>query len=105
MLPSTTREFTRNDELVLNAAIYDRATVPHRVDATATVRTGDGREVFRHHQESSSGGSKAAGGFGYVARILLQDIPPGDYVVTVDAESRLSNGGRATRQVRFRIRS
>ena len=104
VLPSTMREFTSKDELVLFAEIYDRATVPHAVDVTAIVRTGDGREVFRHHQESSSGGSKAAGGFGYVARIRLQDIPPDDYVVTVDAESRLSNGGRATRQVPFRVR-
>ena len=103
-LPSTTRDFTSKDELVLFAEIYDRATVPHAVDVTAIVRTGDGREVFRHHQESASDGSNAAGGFGYVARIRLEELPPGDYVVTVDAESRLSNGGRATRQVPFRIR-
>jgi hypothetical protein len=104
VLPSATREFTTDDELILFAEIYDRATVPHGVDTTATVRTGDGDVVFRHRQESSSGGPEAAGGFGYVARIRLRDMPPGLYIVTVEAESRLTNGGRAIRQVPFRIR-
>jgi hypothetical protein len=104
VLPSAAREFTANDELILFAEIYDRASEPHGVDTTTTVRTAEGRTVFRHHQESVSGGSESAGGFGYVARIRLQDMPPGAYVVTVDAVSRLSNDGRATRQVPFRIR-
>ena len=104
VLPSTAREFTTNDELILFAEVYDRVTPPHHVDTTATVPTEDGRVVFQHHQESSSGGPGSEGGFGYVARVRLNGMPPGLYFVSVDAVSRLTEGGRATRRVPFRIR-
>jgi VWFA-related protein len=102
-LPSTLRAFTAEDELIVFAEVYDRATAPHRVDTTATVRAEDGRVMFQHHQESSSGGRDAAGGFGYVARIRLNGMAPGSYVLSVEAVSRLTDGGRATRQIPFRI--
>jgi hypothetical protein len=103
-LPSTVRSFTADDELIVFAEVYDRAAAPHRVDTTATVRAADGRVVFQHHQESSSGGRDAAGGFGYVARIRLNGMAQGLYVLSVDAVSRLTDGGRATRQIQFQIR-
>ena len=103
VLPSTAREFAVDDELIVFAEIYDQATAPHRVDVTATVTAADGRVVFQHRQESMAGG-RDAGGFGYIARVRLNDLTPGVYVVRIDATSRLSDGGRASRAVQIRVR-
>jgi hypothetical protein len=103
VFPSTAREFTGRDELVAFAEVYDCASTPHRVDVTARVHAQDGRVMFEHHQENAVGGRDAAGGFGYVARVRLADLTPGRYVLEVNAASRLTEGGRASREVPFTI--
>jgi hypothetical protein len=104
ILPSTAREFRVGDEIVVFAEVYDRAATPHGVDVTATVRDRDERVMFQHHQENAVGGRDTAGGFGYVARVRLTDLSPGVYVLRVEATSRLTDGGRASRAVQFTVR-
>ena len=65
----------------------------------------DGRVLFTTDDERSSKeleGKK--GGYGYTAKIPLEQLAPGRYVLRVDAQTLLTNGGTATRELEFRVR-
>jgi VWFA-related protein len=115
--PTTAREFTRDDQLVLFAELYENQqnAQPHMVDLTTEVRAEGGRVVFNNTEQRSStelqGGaspaaarSAKAGGYGYTAQIALKDFAPGLYVVHVEGKRRDGNVPPATRDIQFRIR-
>jgi len=104
--PTTMRDFRADDTIALFAEIYDnQGASPHRVDITTTVRNADdGRVVFTTADERSSdelGGAR--GGYGYTTRVPLKDVPPGVYVLRVEAKSRLSGTKPVSRDVQFRL--
>ncbi len=102
--PTASREFALEDTLAVFAEVYDNETSrPHTVDLSATIRTDDGTQVFvtREERESPSGGS-GQHVYAYLARIPLQDLAAGRFVLTVEARSRL--GDKATREIQFTIR-
>ena len=45
----------------------------------------------------------AKGGYGYSTRVPLSEIPPGLYVLNVEARSRLGKDAADKRQVQFRV--
>ena len=115
--PTTAREFTRDDQLVLFAELYENQNAqPHMVDITTEVRAeGGGRVVFNNTEQRSStelqGGtspadarSAKAGGYGYTAQIALKDFAPGLYVVHVEGKRRDGNVPAVARDVQIRIR-
>jgi VWFA-related protein len=103
--PIGLRTFPQNDELALFAEVYDNSGKnPHKVDIVTSVLTDEGKVVFKTEDERDSselGGAK--GGFGYSTRVPLSDIPPGLYVLNVEARSRLGTDNISTRQVQFRV--
>jgi len=103
--PVAARTFAQNDELALFAEIYDNSgNAPHKVDIVTSVLTDEGRVLFKNEEvRDSSELQGAKGGFGYTARVPLSDIPPGSYVLNVEARSRLGQNTTVTRQVQFTI--
>jgi len=103
--PIAIRDFPQNDELALFAEVYDNSSsAPHRVDIVTTVRADDGTEYFNaQEQRDSSELGGASGGYGHTARIPLNAMPPGAYVLTVEARSRAGNLDPAVREIRFRV--
>jgi VWFA-related protein len=104
--PTAIREFPRADTLAIFTEIYDNQTrAPHRVAIKTTVIADDGRIVFTASDERRSEelGAKG-GGYGYTAEIPLQAIPPGRYVLRVEAQTLLSGGGTAKRELEFRVK-
>jgi hypothetical protein len=103
--PMATRAFPQTDEVVLFAEVYDAdGDKPHKVDITATVLSDTGQVLFKSDEERSSsdlGGKR--GGYGYTTRIPMKDLPPGSYVLKVEAKSRLGAGATAAREVRFTV--
>ncbi len=103
--PTALRRFARNDEIALFAEVYDnQAAAPHKVDIVTTVTSDEGRQYFKAEEERDStelGGQN--GGYGYAARVPLTDLPPGPYVLTVEAQSRLGAGVTARRQTEFTV--
>jgi VWFA-related protein len=98
--PTTTREFTRDDQLTLFAEVYENQqnVPPHKVDIATEVRADGGRVVFSNSEERSStelqgslsaeaGKAKTGGGYGYTVQIPLKDFAPGLYVVHVQGKS------------------
>ncbi len=100
-----TRSFPQNDELALFTEVYDNeGRTPHTVDVIATVRSDEGTihyKVEEEHDSKEFAGNR--GGFGFATRIPLTALPPGPYVLTVEARSRLGDGREATRQIRFTV--
>jgi VWFA-related protein len=115
--PTTAREFTRDDQLVVFAELYENQqnAQPHKISITTEVRAEGGRVVFSNTEERSStelqGGAspasrpgRATGGYGYTAQIGLKDFAPGLYVVHVEGKRTDGNIPPAARDVQIRIR-
>jgi VWFA-related protein len=104
--PSAERTFPQNDELALFAEIYDDGRAPeHKVDILTTVKSDTGTVLFMNEDERASTELQGQrGGYGYTARIPLTDLPPGLYVLRVEARSRLGDHPAAGREVRFTVR-
>ena len=87
------------------AEVYDnQGNKPHTIDISTSLRTDEGREIFRHEdQRSSTELQGGRGGFGYTALVPLKGAPPGLYVLRVEARSRLDEAQTVSREVQFRI--
>jgi len=101
--PVGQRTFAQNDEIALFAEVYDNSgSAPHKVNITTTVITDEGRVLYKTddaRDSSELGGAK--GGYGYAARVPLKDIPPGPYVLSIEAKSTLSQNQPVTRQIQI----
>ncbi len=104
-LPIAQRVFVQNDELALFAEVYDNSgNSAHKVDIVTSVLTDDGRVVFKTEESRDSSELQGAkGGYGYTARVPLSAVPPGLYVLSVEARSRLGKDTSAARLIQFRI--
>jgi hypothetical protein len=103
--PAGLRTFSRDDGIVLFAEVYDNeAASPHKVDITSTVTSDDGKVVYKTDEERSSADLLGKrGGYGYTAQIPIKDLPPGSYVLKVEARSRLGQGATVGREVQFTV--
>jgi hypothetical protein len=103
--PVAQRTFPENDEIALFTEIYDDGTTaPHKVDIVTTVRTDEGRIYFKNEEERDSKELQGKrGGYGYSVRVPLSGLPPGPYVLTVEARSRQGDHLAASRQIRINI--
>jgi VWFA-related protein len=101
--PVGSRTFPQNDDLSLFVEVYDNeGAQPHKVDIGATVTSDEGRVVARMDEvRESSDLQGRRGGYGYAATIALRSLPPGRYVLTVSARSRLGNPDAVARQAPF----
>ena len=101
--PTTQREFSSDEELMLYVEPYDNLGTPvHKVFVTSTVRANDGDVVFKNEQERSSEELQRARGVS--TRIPLQALGAGLYVLTVEARSELGTLEPVSQLLQFRIR-
>jgi hypothetical protein len=102
--PTTSRTFALEDTIIVFGQVYDNdADKPHTVDLSATVRADDGTQAFVTRESRDGREIGADHGYAYIARIPLQDLVPGRYVLTVQAKSRLG-GDPATKEIEFTIK-
>src|SRR5205814_6989658 len=103
--PVAARSFPQNDEIALFVEVYDSdAGKPHKVDITTTVTSDEGKVMIKAEEARDSSELQGRrGGYGYAARLALKDLPPGPYVLTVSARSRLGDTPPAERQVPFSV--
>jgi hypothetical protein len=104
--PTAIRDFPRNDQLALFTEVYDNQTkVAHRVAIKTTVIADDGKVMHTSEDERKSEELKGAkGGYGYMTTIDTKTLAPGRYVLRVEATTLLTDGGKAMRELEFRIR-
>lgn len=103
--PIALRTFPQNDEIALFAEVYDNSgKTPHKVDIETSVLTDEGKVVFKTADERDSSELQGAkGGYGFTTRVPMSELPPGSYVLSLQARSRLGKDTAATREVRFRV--
>jgi len=103
--PTTRREFYPIDVLAVYAEVYDKiqSNVPHTVDVTTRLVDGNGKEVARTadaRKSSEFQGPQGKGGFfGYNAQVPLADIPPGQYMLQVEAKARTKDAPSVRREM------
>lgn len=104
--PATARRtFPRSDVLTVFTEVYDNQRAAHRVAIRSTVTADNGAVVFSASGERASeelAGAKG-GGYGHTVTIPLKDMAPGRYVLRIAAETLLSKGATASREVEFRV--
>jgi VWFA-related protein len=103
--PIATRVFPTGDQLDLAVDVYDnRPTPPHRVEIRTTLTGDTGNVVFSQRDERRTEELKGANGtFGHVATVPLKGVAPGRYVLKVEAQSLLTNGASASREVEITV--
>ena len=104
--PTSTREFLPGDVMVAFAEVYDNEPRPvHVVDIRTSVLSQEGQTLFTMSEERSSEELQGkTGGYGHRATIPLKDVPPGSYVLRVEARSRAAQDRAVTQEVLFRVR-
>lgn len=102
--PTVSRRFRAGELLAVMAEVYDRDASLHTIDIVTTVTATDGRQMFRHDEARSSAERDAnQGAYAYAARIPLAQLPPGLYVLKVEARSRLDAKLSVAREIQFEI--
>jgi hypothetical protein len=103
--PTALRDFPRGDQLALFTEVYDNQTkVAHRVEIKTSVIADDGKVVHTVSDERKSQELQGAkGGYGYTTTIETKNLAPGRYVLRVEAATLLTDGGKAMRELEFRI--
>ena len=104
--PSALREFPNQSEMAAAIEVYINKPMPvHRFDVITTVKADDGRVVFNHSTERSTEELHGTpGGFGFTARVPIQDWTPGLYVLEIAAKSRLSDVAPVSRIIQFEVK-
>jgi hypothetical protein len=102
--PVALRTFAGFETVSIFAEIYDRSTPSaHDVDVTVSVHPKrGGAAVFTSSDTrkiEASGGTRT---LGYTADIPLRDLPPGEYILRLNAKSRAGDH-TATREVPFAV--
>lgn len=102
---SSYREFPQADEIAIFTEVYDNSgDQPHKVDIAAQLKAEGGQTVFQIREERDSSELKgSSGGYGFAARIPLQDVAPGLYVLRVEATSRLDDRPSVARETVIRV--
>jgi VWFA-related protein len=103
--PVGARSFAQDEELALFVEVYDNeAGKPHKVDITTTVTSDEGKTLIKTEEARDSSELQGGkGGYGHAARLSLKELPPGPYVLTVSARSRLGDMPSAERRVPFSV--
>jgi VWFA-related protein len=97
---STYRDFSQTDEIAVFAEVYEAGGAPpHKVEISLTLQAEGGQTVYQTRQErDSSELAGSSGGYGFSARVPLREIPPGLYVLRVQAESRIAERPTVSRE-------
>jgi VWFA-related protein len=108
--PTTAREFTPDETLVLYAEVYDnngrvKRDPPYGISLTASLHDGAGLVVRDVSTERSSHAERgASGGHGFSLDFPLRDAPAGSYVLRVEASSERDPAHTVSRNIPVRIR-
>ena len=103
--PTAIRDFPTGDQLALAVDVYDnKAATPHRVEIRTSLTADNGTVVYSAKDERRSEELKGTNGtYGHVANVPLKGIAPGRYVLKVEAQSLLSNGPTASREIEISV--
>jgi VWFA-related protein len=104
--PTTVREFTTDDTLQLFAEVYENRRRPHTITVTLEVRDDAGHVVDAHVMEQERREKpNGASVYAVAPHLALADVPPGRYVLRLEAGSSLDRNARVSREVPIHVRA
>lgn len=99
--PTTMRDFRNDDRVGVFAEVYEDGAPPRQdITFTTLVRRADGAEILRRREMVAHEDLGRAEG-GYVTQVPLGDIPPGDYVLRLEAAP--ASGEPVRQEAAFRV--
>jgi hypothetical protein len=101
------REFTRDDTIALFAEFYENnpGAPAHMLEFKAELRAEGGRVVQNVADQRSSTELKGtAGGYGFSARMALDNVEPGLYVLHVEGQARIGDLPAVSRDIQLRVK-
>jgi VWFA-related protein len=101
------REFARDDTIALFAEFYENnpGAPAHMLEFKAELREEGGRVVRNvADQRSSTELQGKTGGYGFSARMPLDDVQPGLYVLHVEGQARFGDLPAVSRDILFRVK-
>ena len=104
--PTAMREFASDDTIAIFAEFYENNPGPaHTLEFKAELRAEGGRVVRNVTEERSSADLQGgAGGYGFSARLPLDDVEPGLYVLHVEGQPRIGDLPAVSRDIQIRVR-
>ncbi len=105
--PTAMREFTREDTIAIFAEFYENnpGGAAHMLDFKAELRAEGGRVVQNvTDQRSSTDLQGGSGGYGFSARMPLDEAEPGLYVLHVEGQARIGDLPAVSRDIQIRVR-
>jgi hypothetical protein len=99
------RDFPAGDNLTVFGEVYEGApSAPHLIDVRTELRN-DANQVVRTvaFQVSSSQLDPKSGGYGFLARLSLNGVKPGRYVIHVQTQSRIVQQPTASRNIEINV--
>jgi len=105
--PTAAREFTRDDTIAIFTEFYENnpGAPPHTLEFKAELLAEGGRVVRSVTEERSSTELQGkAGGYGFAARLPLDDVEPGLYVLHVEGQPRSGDVPAVSRDIQIRVR-
>jgi len=104
---TTMREFSRDDTIALFAEFYENnlGGAAHKLEFKAELRAEGGRVVREVTEERSSTDLQGrSGGYGFAARLPLDEVEPGLYVLHVEGQPRIGDLPAVSRDIQIRVR-
>jgi VWFA-related protein len=103
---TTVREFTSDETLTLLAEVYDNGRGPKTnvLDLVVELRAEDGsvvKSVLEYKSPTDRNG--ASGGYEFKPTMSLADVPPGSYVIHLEARSNLPEHAPVRRAIPIRV--
>lgn len=103
--PTTVREFSRDDTLMVFTEAYENRKQPHNVTFTLELRDENGLAVDTLTSEQASDTKPTrASVYTFVPHLDLAEVPPGKYGLHVDVRSSLDGGRSLTRDIPIVVR-
>jgi hypothetical protein len=100
--PTQRRAFFGDETLSIFAEVYDNYWMLSRdVRVTSTIRTASGEAVSSAERSLQAGNGEPR--YEFSSRLPLRTMSPGDYILTVEAQSTAVAAATASRQLRFSV--
>jgi hypothetical protein len=101
--PTAQREFSRDDGLRKYVEVYDNSKKRGAIELTTMVRDQSGRIAFTSTQTNEPAKEKSPI-YRFITPIPLEDLEPGQYLLTAEARSSALDGRPVVREIPFTVR-
>jgi hypothetical protein len=102
--PTTAREFSREDVVTLFAELYENRKKPHTITFTMELRDHSGKVLAGDTTARRADAPTRASVYTFSPRLTLDTVPPGRYVIHVEARSSLDGRKSQTRDISITVR-